>query len=437
VSILLFLLLEKKKDSGSLRITTSVMIGLSTLFSLPNFFISAGLSSTSFAFYLRDKLLRKRLIQIGIAAILIALPGLYLISLAQKDWSTEILPFAVPPLSQYHGINKAQFYNEIQNFKVPLFIISLFGFRYRKFIVSSLLGLFATYLALAFGIGTYASGRVFFRGSELLFYILQQCAYFLILWRALIEHELELSPLGYRIASLRLPLKKQIERLHAPLLLAFAIWMTVLSVQDLKRTARNKISLANQFASYHQDKEFKELYRWSNSNNKNSDVALTLDFDLITNLIVYSPVNTYIPQALLSPAPAQERMLRFYETLRFYGITPEALRALLEQMTSHVVFRKPDVPPDLAQKAHLNLVLFYGRYVETPISEGEKVKIVNEYRELLKTPPNLTYRATLLFVSSRDLPYVQPGSRADRLIRTKDPVFTNSTYRVYRIDANI
>jgi hypothetical protein len=89
--------------------------------------------------------------------------------------------------------------------------------------------------------------------------------------------------------------------------------------------------------------------------------------------------------------------------------------------------------PYSEQLALMHLVLFYGKYVDGPITDPEKDAFVEEYRQFLTQSRGLSYRADYLLVSLYDRRYLQPGSPADQLMKNNPPIFQNSAYQVFKI----
>ena len=155
--------------------------------------------------------------------------------------------------------------------------------------------------------------------------------------------------------------------------------------------------------------------------------------NLLTNLPAFSPLNFYLPQAILSPTPHSERYQRFYSTLGFYGFNDNQLGYFLDQM----LYNNRDLPYQKdyngINMALFDLVLFYGRFSHSKRTESEKNQMINEYKRMLGTPFKFDYKADYIIISKFDEPLINSNSPAEKIVKNKQPLFQNEKYKVFKI----
>jgi len=199
------------------------------------------------------------------------------------------------------------------------------------------------------------------------------------------------------------------------------------------------MKLLNKKTEYRTDPDFKELYTWSMESTSNKDVAMTLDSDLLTNLSVYSPINVYVPSVFLSPASHAERYERFYQTLKFYGLTPDDYKQLFYQMVTHGSTQSLNLEKDSygIRLGLMQLVLFYAKGIDK-FSNDEVKDMIKKYTNIYNDKNfKLKYKANYLIISKFDESLIRDGSMAAKIANNLSPVFKNNSYKVYTIKPEV
>ena len=409
--ILLFLICEKKVRSLFKDMSLIFCLGISPLVSAQNFFVSYAVYCFVTLMYLKEKALRKRLLVCFFISLIISSPGIFLIIKAYPVFIKVMSDFFTMPGFIFSGISINFLIAGLKLLFVPFLCLLFIKFPHKKFILSAISGIAAVYLFLTFASGTYASGKIIRRGAELLFAALVTGAF--------IAFMLDIIA-GRRLVSGK-ALRKKI-RIGIIFLTVFLLFSCLFNQYQIHKNKHR----------YYNDQEFKNLYLWSMRTAKVNEVALTLDFDLLTNLIVYSPLDVYIPQVVLSPASTEERLRRFYETLKFYGVTPGEFGSLLDQMQPHIQLdlQKNDFH---IQMALMELVLFYGRFDYARISGTEESGMVKEYARIYNDKNiNLSFKADYFILSKFCEVFVHAGSAADEIIKRNKALYQNRRYKIYK-----
>ena len=154
---------------------------------------------------------------------------------------------------------------------------------------------------------------------------------------------------------------------------------------------------------------------------------------ICSNLPVYSPLNLYLPQAVLSPTPHQERYQRFYETVKIYGFNSDELREFIDKM----LYNGRDLSSQKdyygVNMALIDLVLFYGRYSHSKRTEEEKNLMISDFIKILNEDSDLSFKANFVILSTFDQKLVKEGSRVKSIITKSKPLFENNKYKVFKI----
>lgn len=430
LTILLFFVIEKRSKSLLNHMALAFVLGISSSVSPQNFFISyaiyiiSGLASL----YIKDKKLIKSMLLVLFFSLLFAAPGLLMMRKASRLINEETVKFAIPG-TEYLKFHLSEFVPKLK-YLIPEFIfLYVFRFPYKRFILGEIAGIVAAFLFLAVTRGTYAGGRVLFRGAELLYAALFISGFMLIIIEAVRTKKIviglgrrDIYKINLKFGALNLFENKRYENLVRRFIITLSFSIVTMCIL-------NQYHLIKKDIIHYDDKYFKQLYKWSMRFTKPDEVAVTLDFDLMTNLAVYSPLNLYTPQVMLSPASHEERYKRFYESLRLYGVSPNEFRYLLDKMISHCEMENLKDPVDV-RLALMQLVLFYGRYCESPMPETDKEKMVREYVEVYKKK-GLSFRSDYLIISKFDEEFIHDGSVVGAIVKEYSPIFQNNSYKVY------
>ncbi len=202
------------------------------------------------------------------------------------------------------------------------------------------------------------------------------------------------------------------------------------------RKARQSLAAQNDRARLMHDKDFHELTRWAKGLSA-KDVVLTLDFDVNTNLPMYTPAGFYIPQAIQSTAREEEIWLRLFEACRLLGVSRQSFQGFFAKSVPHIlmVFQYPG----LVQHGLASLNMTYLKYLAN-LGKGynmppeEVAKRASDYGRILSAPAALSFKATVIVVSS-----VQALGATLREELTghpsAKPLFVNDRYAAYALDA--
>lgn len=297
------------------------------------------------------------------------------------------------------------------HFAIPsvLALIGLIRCQNRAFLASILLGCMTAYAIIGLTMGTFFSTLFLIRGGgELLSATLISA----------VAGSVQRRPSEYTPASYYAPL--------ASALFVICIWGGVLVLQVPFAREVNAPYIGSDAS------DFLSLSRWLSEEGQDSDVVVTLDFDLLTNLPAYASIDMYTPMSMVSGHNISERMARLNETASFLGMSTHDYRGLLSGMTAH---SQLGTPSDTAktQRGLMQLVMFYGKYYLEPMSEGQLDSYMRDYQDRLAGPSGFTRHATLFVASKNSLAQASPASRAYAIMQNTSPLFENKTYAVYHI----
>jgi hypothetical protein len=407
----LFLSLCRRVQALWVWIALTLLLGYASLVSSANFVVCHSLFLGCLVACRREIPSLRPYLTVWFVACVLSLPGVWLTLRA-----TALFPEMMVLSTLWEGSTE---YGSIYVFLRiavylggPILLLSLLRPRYMRFLVGALSGVLCLYVCMCVAKGYYWGSEIVARGADVLVSVL-----FLGGLASALTDRLEKAAANNRVAAAY--------RVSGPALcIIFSLGMTgAVILNQYHVTEKN-------YAHYNKP-DFKALYEWSLTNTSSSDVAMTLDFDLLTNLPASSPLRLYIPQAILSPRPHAERYKRFYETAAFYGLTAEDVDHLLKNMVSFSQVESASDDKTL-QGGLMELVLFYGMYYREPISENERSKLVDDYRRVRDRNGPLSFKADYLIVSDVDRPLIRPGSKAAQVI-TREPVFKDRAYRVYKL----
>lgn len=399
IAIILFYLSEKKKYSLPLLISLACILGVSPLTSVPNWFMSFGIVGFFFLTLFDQPLLRKKLFAVLVAGVALASPTMWFLW-KNKPTFEEIWYLAIPPPPIIHMFDVHVFLKCLPYLVVPIALLLPFKFEKRGFILRVLGGLLLTFVVLCGLWGTYGGRYVVQSGGELLIYCMFLSGVYLVAQRW----------------TSRLP-----ARVFAGLACLFCVLYFV-------RVLPARAKIAESSFQPLRDQSFKEVTQWGMKNTKEGDVVVSLDFDLLVNLPIYAPMDSYIAHAMQSPAPRSERHQRFFETLRFYGVAPSQLETMLDEIECHLGEGKA---PDPIQTTQMQLVLFYGANCSNKIPHEEMKEILEDYGRTLASPTPFHFRHTYFITSKHDRKWIAGDSPAAKLLSSGKPVFANQMYEVF------
>ena len=179
---------------------------------------------------------------------------------------------------------------------------------------------------------------------------------------------------------------------------------------------------------YYEGSELKGLYIWSIKSAGKNKVAVTLDSDLLINLPPYSPLFMYVPAVRQTTITHEERYQRFFETLKYYGMTLDDFSKYFDGLISYVTGTKKGADSLTVRRGLMSMVLFGSK------SKNDKKAFVQAYRILLERgKPGFTFKADYWIVSRFDQQWVKSDSMADKIQKSIDPIFKNDTYVVYKL----
>lgn len=307
---------------------------------------------------------------------------------------TEWLDFAIPPVDQYRGFRSDLLLEDLKQFGWLLGILIL-GVKFRemvdKKITAIVLGVLLFYVATSIFHGSFLARYAFLRGGNLLI-LAAGCLTFLALIKRAIPNLRQITPIALMVTSMSL--------------LAFG--------QITKKVP------------FHFSRDLKELLNWTSHLTSVPKTALTIDMELHLALLVYTNLNTDLPWAQLSPAPARIRNERFLRILRLHGYSETDAKDLFSNMKSHALVQSAGQNFELGL---IQLILFYGRYFDRPMRENEIEAIMKNYSQI---PADLSQVRPALFLLNKHMTdRLKPGSRLSREMRQQTPVFENATYQAY------
>ncbi|MFP5240151.1 MAG: hypothetical protein ACLGQW_10000, partial [Acidobacteriota bacterium] len=201
------------------------------------------------------------------------------------------------------------------------------------------------------------------------------------------------------------------------------------------RKALQALRAENARAGAPHDREFRQLADWSKTLSP-KDVILTLDFDVNTSLPVYTPACFYVPQAMLSTALEDEIWQRMFEACRFLGVSFPALMGFLAKSVPHYLI---DHNASLTQYGLASLDLTYLKYSS---NWGQGFNMPQEavaerglqYKRLLAEPRALSFKASVVVVSTAQVLGANLHAKLGGFPGVR-PLFANSRYAAYRLDA--
>lgn len=411
------LLLRHVNRSPGVRshpICLTILLGSSSLTSPANFLASYACFGLAMLFHLDRNRLRADITILTCSAVL-SLPGVWLSIAGLKPYSEIFgaLVYSYAPLGP-EGVQLP-----LAAFLLPLAALSFAKAPNRRFLAAVLAACLGVYLAFcAKGNMSFAS-RTLFRGTQMLVWPVTVSA-FSPLFCAL-------SARIGRLLPARLDRRMLLTLLFAPLLTICAWYIASTSNPRLRIDEFN-------------GPRFHDLASWARTACTNQEAFLSLDVDLVVNLPVYAPLRVYIPQALLSPCPTPERLLRFFEAARFHGWTPEDMDAFLSGLPFGHVARTGRTWAE-RESGLWQQVLFYGLHdeskMDTPMPTKERYELTERYREMLASSSGLSFRADYLILAQESSLGARPGSEAERISRTCAPIFASEAYSVYRISGNL
>lgn len=423
IAVQLYRILELNNRGIYDRLLLSLLLIAATFTSAPVFIVSFALCIPLTAAYLikeRDKRLGILLGGISILAI----SGLYFVYRLVKV-SPDNLALMTQPLWQF----SAKVFIANIAAKLP-FLLIMYLLKYPKkfFLALSETSLLAIFTLLSLKGAWVADNELYAKGFMFIYKIFFFSALISAIEYKIKKHGLRGDLLATRVRNI---FDRQKIGLLIKAVSVFIIIMMPLA-EFLIQTKYIQLGLND-----YNDKNFKELYEWSRKNFTNSDVAVTLDADLITNLVVYSPVNMYLPSAILSPTSNAERMERFLEIAKYYGLNTKDLHTFLDRilpvMPLHVGFKDKNKDFMKIRMSLFDLVMYYYKNLNNPLSSAEKRQFLTMYKQILSRKKTFSFRNTYLIVSKFDLKYIKRGSQAFNLIDYTKPVFANKAYAVYKI----
>lgn len=418
LAICLYQKFERRNASRRWDLALIFLLGISSVTSVPNMFISYGLFAAfcvSYAMAAKNTGLQinwKGYAKILVASLLVSTPGFYFIIQELIGKTPDFMNFAIPPLEQYSGIHWDQAKASLSQFlSLPVMIALAARYPLKRFHVTVLLSALATYVAVSLLRGSFLARYIFLRGGEVLiwFIVYSACAHFLM-------------------SFLRGERAKTFGKVAVTLLVAASLAQVGFAI-DRKR-AETLASL-----QFHDLPELKDLSEWSVRHVPPGHSAITLDFDLITSIGVYTPFDTYVAFAHQSPVSTPERHRRFYESILFFGQDREFLERRLRLMQSNDQTGVTD--PAQIDLSLMQLVMFYGLYSDGKIPEDKITEMLADFDNVAKEAASrksvLTFKGDYLVLSKLTEAFIAPGSPADQVRKKSKPVFQNSKYSVYSI----
>ncbi len=410
----------------------SIIAGISSLVSIQNFLIIYSI----LILLLMQKQFFKKIIWVSIFSIIISSPGILLIYQSLFNFDTNILTNQINYSTSESFATDQNFifldYSK-QLFKmlIPISLLAIFKFSNKRIILSSLLSILLLYSLLSFLFGTFSSSKILYRGSDLLFSSLSLSGLFLSFYQIIKSRKVHL--IIFKKISIR---KKITENFFNSIYnqknkLKLLVKIFPLLVFSLLFINQFKIYKLNIYEF--SDPYFKELYDWTIINTNNDEVAITLDADLLTNLPAFSPLNMYLPQAILSPTSHEERYKRFYETVKFYGFNSNEFESFVRKILYNNKDLKNQKDYYGLNMALIDLVLFYGRFSHRERTDSEIETMTNSFNNILNNNTNLSFRSDYLILSVFDEELVKKESNVYKIIKNSKIIFKNNKYKVYKI----
>lgn len=440
-AIVSFLYLNRK-SSWLLALLVSTVVGISSLTSVQNFLIVYSVLFFYTLFSFNDQSELKKNAVIWPFALLISAPGINFIlnifflenSSLASTMSEQVSYATTPDEKSFHVFSIRQFMSYTKIALPPIVALGVLEFKNKKFILTTLISVFLLYLAMALSFGTLLSDKIYYRGAILLVSALSICGFINV-----IDQILKTGVISFNIFNKKLYSRSvsfSILRLFFDsknILRYGKVAITLFSLSVICIIALNqKFYYKDKYQNFN-DYDFKELCDWSLKNTSHNEVAITLDSDLLVNLPVYSPLNMYVPQAVLSSSSHEERFQRFYEAMEFYGFNEHDFREFVNNILYNGTDLSTQTDEGKIRFALFDLVLFYGKYSAVKRTEAEKRDLAKKYVTILGDQKGLSFKANYLIISDFDSFFVNENSMANQIIVQENIVFKNHTYTIYKI----
>jgi hypothetical protein len=404
LSILLFLGFIKNKENKVYRILYYIVLASSAYVSIQNFIISWSIEFFRIILLKKDQVDFKDNLKYIFFALILSILGIYRIYYAQ-EYIYSILEFAIP------GDNYTSW--DINRMKdaiiiiIPVLILLFFiKNNYKKIIITIMCGVTLAYFVFL-SFGTYAANKIVSRGAEILYSNISLIVIYLFCKKI----------------TEKIKIKKKIIKAKNIIIDVSIIILIIVLV-------RNQIH-SSKLQDARFDKNFTDLYCWTNKNTSRKQTFVSLDFDLVVNLPVYSVLNSYIPQVILSAASTEERFERFIEVILFYNIKEKDFRKMMENIISH--YKMNELKNNLEiNSALMQLALYYGKYSNSKIDEKEINRLLKKYHSIKKVKHNLKYKADYLILSGVDKELIAKNIYL-MMINEEKLVYKNGNYEVYKL----
>lgn len=396
-----------------------------SLTSINNFLVSYAIIIALLVISYNDKKQLIGLSKILIISLIINVPSIFLIIKYMFYVTYDNL--GVHPKS-------FQFIKDLTFIMTPL-ILLIFPFKNKKLIMSILSSIFLLFISIHFIIGPFASFRIVNKGCEIIVSSLVISAIFSLIrdseWFKKVKSYLknllgELINNKLFIFSFIAKKSNQLIYLFNYGLLALLVVYYIPREIDSGQTKYLKQS----------DHNLKGLINYVRENTDTTDVVVTLDFDLITCLGTYAPLNLYIPRAIMSSTKMNERLIRLFQTAQFYGLKDEKMDYLTSNMNNFLYIYNADPIDTIGiQLASMDLALFYAKHQTTEMDVDQEM-LKESYRKYIKEKikGQLEYRHTLFITSRFDNKFINKESPAYKLINNSKPIFYNEMYEVYKLN---
>ena len=435
--VLLFYKIKKYKKSLSLDIAIIFALGISSLTSIANCFFSYGIYSVLMVLYLKQKEIGFRLLKCFFIALIISVPGIFLITHTAGTINDHPI-YASGGTAVFRNFNNfGRFIEHLKTLMLPVLPLVIFRFENKKFIFGILGGIFGVFILFYFLRGESAATYLMLRGGGVPFIATGLSGFVILIHEIVMKKRVELvgfhnKSLSFNIWGVSIFQKKIFQKHFMASLITISLLFVLVCVG-------NQYEIIKQKAAYYTDPDFKELYKWSMESVTNRDVAMTLDFDLLTNLSVYSPLNVYVPSVFLSPASHAERYERFHQTLKFYGLTPDDYKRLLYQMVSPHLIQSLNPEKDLYRiRLGLMQMVLFPTKGKDKFSNDEVKDMIKKYTNIYNDKNfKLKYKANYLIISEFDESLIRDGSMAAKIVNNLSPVFKNNSYKVYNIKPEV
>jgi hypothetical protein len=407
----LFRSFTREVPSRWIWIVLTMVLGFASLVSSANFLLCHSVFGGCLLACRRELSSVRPHLTVWFVACILSLPGVWL-TLRGMALFPEMMGLSTLTEGSKETGSVYVFLRIVAYLGMPVLLLIILRPAHERFLVGALGGVLGLYVLMCAAKGYYWGSEIVARGADVFVAVL----FFAGLASALTGW-VERARAHQRMAS--------VYRNASPAL------CVILSIGMAGAVIVNQYHLLRTHYIYYNKPDFKALYDWSLTHTSPADVAVTLDFDLVTNLPANSPLRMYMPQAILSPRPHAERYQRFFETADLYGLTPEDVDGLLKNMVSYSRIESAS-DEKVVQGGLMELVLFYGMYYRNPISDEARNELVEAYRRVRDQNRQLSFKADYLILSKVDRALIRPGSLAER-ISSEKPVFENAMYSVYRL----